>query len=129
MPELPEVETMVRGIRPHVQGLTLIRFRRTPCSCRPILVAPEPSLISRRAARKRVTSVWRRAKRVILELETGDAFVIEPRMTGLMLVSDPPDESHLRAEWILEAKGTQKHLWFWDRRGLGTVRFYRRDDL
>lgn len=76
-----------------------------------------------------MASVWRRAKRVILELETGDAFVIEPRMTGLMLVCDPPDESHLRAEWVLEGNGKQNRLWFWDRRGLGTIRFYRGEEL
>jgi formamidopyrimidine-DNA glycosylase len=129
MPELPEVETMVRGIRPHVEGRTLLKFRRTPCRCRPMLVNPEPGVISRRAAKRLVTSVWRRAKRVILELETGDAFVIEPRMTGLMLVSDPPDQSHLRAEWLLGSEKQPKKLWFWDRRGLGTIRFYRRDEL
>jgi formamidopyrimidine-DNA glycosylase len=129
MPELPEVETMVRGIRPHVEGRRLVKFRRTRCKCRPMLVEPEPGAISRRIAGRRVTTVWRRAKRVILELETGDAFVIEPRMTGLMLVSDPPDQSHLRAEWVLDSGRETRKLWFWDRRGLGTIRFYRREEL
>lgn len=129
MPELPEVETMVRGIRPHVEGRTLVRFRRTRCKCRPMLIEPQPGAIGRRIAGRRITSVWRRAKRVILELETGAAFVIEPRMTGLMLVSDPPNQSHLRAEWVLDSEREPKQLWFWDRRGLGTIRFYQPEEL
>lgn len=50
--------------------------------------------------------------------------MIEPRMTGLMLLSDPPDRSHLRIEWRFAGKGEYKSLWFWDRRGLGTVRLF-----
>jgi len=37
------------------------------------------------------------------------------------LLADPPDPEHLRFEWRLGGKGPQP-LWFWDRRGLGTVR-------
>jgi len=68
-----------------------------------------------------IVAVRRRAKRVVLELSTGSAFVIEPRMTGLVLLACPPDPEHLRFEWRLEGKGPRS-LWFWDRRGLGTVR-------
>ncbi|MBX3442633.1 MAG: bifunctional DNA-formamidopyrimidine glycosylase/DNA-(apurinic or apyrimidinic site) lyase [Planctomyces sp.] len=129
MPELPEVETMVRGIRPVVEGASLAGFRRVRCSCRPILVSPSVGVIARRAAGRTLSRVWRRAKRVILELDSGDAFVIEPRMTGLMLVSDPPDAGHLRVEWQLTRGAEERSLWFWDRRGLGTVRFFRRAEL
>jgi len=75
-------------------------------------------------------------KRIILEMESGAALVIEPRMTGLMLVSDPPDPEHLRLEFqtvsVASAQKTSNSpraknsketssVWFWDRRGLGTV--------
>ena len=71
------------------------------------------------------------AKRVVLELETTEAFVIEPRMTGLMLLSDPPTREHLRFEWefVAEQPGGVDRLWFWDRRGLGTLRLYTADEL
>ncbi len=92
-----------------------------------------------------ITSVRRLAKRIVLDLSSGDSFVIEPRMTGLMLVSDPPDRGHLRFEWRL-GKGVAKwrsgkvaegsagdalapSLWFWDRRGLGTVRLYSPEEM
>jgi formamidopyrimidine-DNA glycosylase len=42
-------------------------------------------------------------------------------MTGLMLLSDPPDRDHLRIEWQFSGKAEFNSLWFWDRRGLGTV--------
>ncbi len=55
--------------------------------------------------------------------------VIEPRMTGLMLLSDPPDRDHLRVEWRLAGSAEYRSLWFWDRRGLGTVRLFGPGEL
>ena len=126
MPELPEVETMVRGIRPHVAGRTIAAFRRCRCARKPIAVTPEPSRVSRKLAGQTVTDVRRFAKRVVIELSGGGAFAIEPRMTGLMLLSDPPSAEHLRVEWRFAEPSPTGYgsLWFWDRRGLGTVRYY-----
>ncbi len=121
MPELPEVETMVRGIRAAVEGRRLTGFSRCPCRCRPIALRPPLKSIQTRCEGQILVAVRRRAKRIVLELSSGDAFVIEPRMTGLILLADPPDPEHLRFEWRLGGKGP-KSLWFWDRRGLGTVR-------
>ncbi len=48
-------------------------------------------------------------------------------MTGLMLLGDPPDREHLRIEWQLTTPPVghaNTRLWFWDRRGLGTLRLY-----
>lgn len=139
MPELPEVETMVRGIRPHVTGRAIVAVRRCRCPCKPIAVRPSLRTISRRIRGTSVTSVRRLAKRVVLELSSGEAIVIEPRMTGLMLLSDPPDREHLRLKWLLAAESATcsplatedraMSLWFWDRRGLGTVRLYSRHQL
>lgn len=61
----------------------------------------------------------------MLDLSGGDTFVIEPRMTGLVLLVDPPDRAHLRVEWLLEGDRERNSLWFWDSRGLGTVRLLR----
>jgi formamidopyrimidine-DNA glycosylase len=122
MPELPEVETMVRGIRPFVEGRELVALRKCRCRCRPVELRPGFARAVRRAVGQTVTAVRRRAKRVILELESGEAFVIEPRMTGLMLLRDPPDVEHLRFEWAFAGDRGYNSVWFWDRRGLGTVR-------
>ncbi|MBI3865968.1 MAG: bifunctional DNA-formamidopyrimidine glycosylase/DNA-(apurinic or apyrimidinic site) lyase [Planctomycetia bacterium] len=129
MPELPEVETMVRGIRPFVEGRRIVEFARCPCRCRPLSLRPGLAAIRRRCEGQAIAAVRRRAKRIILELASGDAFVVEPRMTGLMLVAGPPDHEHLRYEWRLGGSQQPQSLWFWDRRGLGTVRLFAPAEL
>lgn len=129
MPELPEVETMVRGIRSFVEGGRIVEFARYPCKCRPLSIRPKLPAIQRRCEGQTITAARRRAKRIVLELSSGDAFVIEPRMTGLMLVADPPDREHLRYEWRLAGAKRPRSLWFWDRRGLGTIRLLSPSEL
>jgi len=121
MPELPEVETMVRTIRDHVVGREIAQFVKCPSPCRPIALSPGIAAIGKRVIGETVVAVRRRAKRVVLELSSGDSFVIEPRMTGLMLIADPPDRKHLRIEWRFADDRSPGALWFWDQRGLGTV--------
>jgi len=121
MPELPEVETMVRWIRASVEGLRIVGFQACPCACRPLTIRPALEAIAEQVVGQTIVEVTRRAKRVVLRLESGSAFVIEPRMTGLMLLADPPDPEHLRVVWKLKSGKLARSLWFWDRRGLGTV--------
>jgi formamidopyrimidine-DNA glycosylase len=124
MPELPEVETMVRGIREAAQGSRIEGVFKCRCACRPIDIKPGWPGIQKKAKGQTIAAVYRLAKRVVLDLASGDAFIIEPRMTGLMLLGDPPDTTHLRLEWRLKKANKPRSLWFWDRRGLGTLRLY-----
>jgi len=128
MPELPEVETMVRGIRPHVVGRRIAALQKCRCACRPIQIRPSLRTLQKRCAGHVVERVERIGKRVLLQLDSGNVVAIEPRMTGLMLVEGAPDEGHLRLRWTF-ADHTAPHLWFWDRRGLGTVTIYRADEF
>ncbi|MEZ5941051.1 MAG: bifunctional DNA-formamidopyrimidine glycosylase/DNA-(apurinic or apyrimidinic site) lyase [Planctomycetaceae bacterium] len=121
MPELPEVETMVRGVRPYVEGRPLIDVRLPRCLKKPISLTPDMRAIRKQCVGQVVSRVFRRAKRIVIELESGHSFLIEPRMTGLLLVADPPTVDHLRFEWRLD--GSDFPLLFWDRRGLGTISF------
>lgn len=129
MPELPEVETMVRGIRETAEGRRLLGVFQCRCQCQPLDIQPKWTAIQRRTKGETIVSVHRLAKRVILELSSGDSFVIEPRMTGLMLLKDPPDREHLRIEWRLENGKEHESVWFWDRRGLGTLRLYSAKEM
>jgi formamidopyrimidine-DNA glycosylase len=122
MPELPEVETMVRGIRPHLVDRRIEDVRPGPCRCRPILIQPGISRMRKLSVGQQVTAVNRRAKRVVITLANSWSFVIEPRMTGLMLVDEPPSREHLRFEWQVRQGRKRESVWFWDRRGLGTLR-------
>ena len=129
MPELPEVETMVRGIRPFVEGRRIVAARKCRCSCKPLQTEPAWPRIAKRLKGEIVTAVRRLAKRIILETAAGDSLAVEPRMTGLMLLADPPDRRHLRFQWDFDGDREFNSLWFWDRRGLGTVRLYRPGEL
>lgn len=124
MPELPEVETMVRGIRDSILGCELHKLKRCRCSRKPITISPDFAKMRKLSEHATATAVERLGKRVLIALDNGWTFVIEPRMTGLMLLGDPPSGDHLRLEWQWKNTGdSDSHsVWFWDRRGLGTVR-------
>jgi formamidopyrimidine-DNA glycosylase len=120
MPELPEVETMRRGIA-GIAGCTIAGAERLRCKRRPILLQPRPATLVRKLAGQRIAEVGRLGKRVVLRLENDARLIFEPRMTGLVLVADPPTQEHLRFRLDL-ADGPIPHVWYWDRRGLGSVR-------
>jgi formamidopyrimidine-DNA glycosylase len=119
MPELPEVETMRRGILPIV-GATIVTAQRPPCSKRPIVMTPRIDRLSKRIAGQKIQRVDRLGKRVVVVTENADRVIFEPRMTGLVLISDPPTMEHLRFRMELKSCPV-KELLFWDRRGLGNV--------
>jgi formamidopyrimidine-DNA glycosylase len=127
MPELPEVETMCRGIGGCVgRRIAAATFPRS--RVRPITVAPRPAAVVRAITGRTIAGVGRRGKRVVLELAAPAAapawLVIEPRMTGLMLVAEPPSPEHVRLDLALAGgRGAgPRRLLFWDQRGLGTIR-------
>ncbi len=125
MPELPEVETMRRGVLP-VVGSTIASICTPPCERRPILMSPSIDQIDRVLKGQQIAAVERRGKRVLLRSGAGHLLILEPRMTGLVLIAEPPTREHLRLQIRLTG-GPHRDLWFWDRRGLGTVRLLDAD--
>jgi formamidopyrimidine-DNA glycosylase len=125
MPELPEVETMRRGIA-GIAGSTIAAVRFPRSRVRPLSILPRPAALAERLSDRTVAGVHRRGKRIVIEIApAGDDgrrwLAIEPRMTGLMLLVDPPTAEHVRM--VVEFAGPgRKPLTFWDRRGLGTIR-------
>ena len=120
MPELPEVETMRRGIAA-IAGSRIVSARPVPCRHKRIAIGPRPADFARRAQGRKIVSIERVGKRVVLRLDSDDAIVFEPRMTGLVLLADPPNREHLRFRVRL-CGGEVEQLLYWDRRGLGSVR-------
>jgi formamidopyrimidine-DNA glycosylase len=102
-------------------GSRIAAAGRVPCRKRPILVQPGPAALRRKVVGQKIESIGRVGKRVVMHLESGYAIVFEPRMTGLVLVADPPTREHLRFRLDLQG-GPLKSIWYWDRRGLGSVR-------
>ncbi|NBT12698.1 MAG: bifunctional DNA-formamidopyrimidine glycosylase/DNA-(apurinic or apyrimidinic site) lyase [Planctomycetia bacterium] len=133
MPELPEVETMCRGLAGAVGGrIVAVEFPRG--RVRPLAITPAPATLRRRISGRTLAAVRRRGKRVLLELVGDDRsadvlwLAIEPRMTGLMLIAEPPSAEHVRLVLELDhgRAGSQhpRRVLFWDRRGLGTISLY-----
>jgi formamidopyrimidine-DNA glycosylase len=127
MPELPEVETMRRGVAAIV-GSRIDAVHLPRSTKRPILVAPEIRQFRRLAVGRTVAAVERIGKRVVVCLSDDRRIVIEPRMTGLALVANPPTREHLRVQFRLSG-GSAPELLYWDRRGLGSVRLMAPDEF
>lgn len=120
MPELPEVETMRRGVAA-AAGATILDAQMLNCRRKPICVEPRIDHFRRRCIDQEIAEVQRFGKRVVLALVNHHRIVFEPRMTGLVLVADPPSVDHLRFELRL-AGAPFERIQYWDRRGLGSVR-------
>lgn len=136
MPELPEVETVARGLRTHIQGKTIKnvvvlekkKFRGTLAQLKKYVFG------------KKVTAITRRAKWLILELSSGYGFVIHLKMTGQLLYNDTYlgghtmnhekvqtlPNSHTRV--IFEFQDTSK-LYFQDMRKFGYVELYSKKEI
>ncbi len=121
MPELPEVETMRRGVLPIV-GSCITSVTLPRCKLKPITLLPKIAAFRRRAVGREITAIDRLGKRVLVRLDSDDIIIFEPRMTGLVLLADPPNQAHLRLQIALD--GEHPQLLFWDRRGLGSVRLF-----
>src|SRR5947208_8721338 len=82
MPELPEVETVKRGLQPSVEGrrLTSVETRRGD------LRAPFPEDFADRLTGRRVERLWRRAKYIMADLDAGETLVIHLGMSGRITV-------------------------------------------
>ena len=119
MPELPEVETIVRDLRPRLAGRTLT----TPhLHHRDVLRQVSRQRLIRTLDRNRVAAVDRRAKHVVVLLASGHRLVIQPRMTGNLLVYERRLTAEQRRYAVLEAGiGGGARLVYRDVRRLGTI--------
>ena len=120
MPELPEVETMVRGLRPALQGRTIeIASVLDPF----LLQGVTAEEFERRVSGAGVRSVGRRGKWVVIELIIDKGYiVIQPRMTGGFWLIPPERPEHIRVTFAL--RGPEQSVWFCDSRRLGKIAWY-----
>ena len=82
MPELPEVETVRRGLEPAMVGARLARVEQR----RPDLRFPFPELFTERLEGQTVTGLGRRAKYLLADLSSGEVLVMHLGMSGRFLV-------------------------------------------
>jgi formamidopyrimidine-DNA glycosylase len=123
MPELPEVETVARDLRPRIVGATISRawvgWPRT-------LRTGDAATLEAAIVGRRVEAVGRRAKLVVIELSGGAALTIHLKMTGQLFVV--PAETTLDP-YVRLAIGLEdgRELRFRDIRKFGRVGVHLRD--
>ena len=84
MPELPEVETIMRGISPFLEGATIKRIKLNRADLR----WPFPKNFTSRLKEAKVLNLKRRSKYILIDLNTGETLLIHLGMSGKILVSD-----------------------------------------
>jgi formamidopyrimidine-DNA glycosylase len=88
VPELPEVETIARGLAHKVVGKTIARVK---VGLRKIAVAPPKVRFERALVGETIVGVSRRAKYAVIELSSGRRLVTSLRMTGCLIVQAATD--------------------------------------
>ncbi|MGC3938071.1 bifunctional DNA-formamidopyrimidine glycosylase/DNA-(apurinic or apyrimidinic site) lyase [Roseobacter sp. EG26] len=86
MPELPEVETVKRGLTPAMEGIIIAKAEVN----RPDLRWPFPPDMAVRLTGQRVERLRRRSKYILADLGSGETLLIHLGMSGRMLVSGDP---------------------------------------
>ncbi len=119
MPELPEVEVICQGLLPHLINRTIVsvycsgKQLRSPVPCKEMQI---------KLTGKRITSLGRRAKYLILKIDHGGTLIIHLGMSGNMGIFDrgSAKKKHDHVCWQLD-NGTE--LRFNDTRRFGAVHF------
>jgi formamidopyrimidine-DNA glycosylase len=117
MPELPEVETVVRGLRPHLQGQRLARVTLRRADIR----TPIPPDFVQRVTGAVVQAVERRAKWIVLGLDRGTSVLVHLGMSGRLVLipgEAPAPGPHDHVDFVTDAGATIR---FTDPRRFGVV--------
>ncbi|MGF1544976.1 MAG: bifunctional DNA-formamidopyrimidine glycosylase/DNA-(apurinic or apyrimidinic site) lyase [Parvularculaceae bacterium] len=93
MPELPEVETVRRGLAPTMAGATIAGVRLA----RPDLRFPFPSRFAERLVGARIDALDRRGKYLLAALSTGETLVMHLGMTGRFTIATSTPDRALEA--------------------------------
>ncbi|MCZ4090569.1 bifunctional DNA-formamidopyrimidine glycosylase/DNA-(apurinic or apyrimidinic site) lyase [Sinorhizobium psoraleae] len=139
MPELPEVETVRRGLAPTMEGALLVRAELR----RPDLRFPFPDNFSASVAGRRIVSLSRRAKYLMIDLEGGDVIIAHLGMSGSFRVeagtdADTPgrfhhprgkDEKHDHVIFHLSGQSGPARVIYNDPRRFGFMDLARRDGI
>lgn len=121
MPELPEAETIARGLHSRMAGQVVRRVRVH----RDEVVEPlRPRTFVRRLTGRRILSVGRRAKWITAELDDGSRWVTQLRMTGRFSWEPPGalrSAPHLAASLLVEGRRESGIVRFFDVRRFGRM--------
>ncbi|MBV9971883.1 MAG: bifunctional DNA-formamidopyrimidine glycosylase/DNA-(apurinic or apyrimidinic site) lyase [Candidatus Eremiobacteraeota bacterium] len=124
MPELPEVETIARGLRDFIVGR---RIGRVQIGLPKMAIAPHDINFKRALIGEAITRVDRRGKYVVMQLASGRALVTSLRMTGRLIFQRTPRRSHPYTHVRLDFEDGSR-LCFADSRQFGRMRLIERGE-
>jgi formamidopyrimidine-DNA glycosylase len=119
VPELPETETIARDLDGAIRGrkITKVSVRKAD-----VLREVTARGLAKKLRNATIIRSWRRAKLVVLDLDTGDRLVVQPRFTGALLIDDGTFEgSELSYSTLRLTLDDGRSLHYADVRRLGTV--------
>jgi formamidopyrimidine-DNA glycosylase len=124
MPELPEVECVVRGLRKRIVGETIDRVTIHL----PRIVWGSPLELAEHLPGRTFRDVRRRGKLIIIDLDGGFSLLVHLRMTGqlLWLPQDAPQEKHTHLIFHLRSG---RHLHYRDQRQFGWIQLAESEHL
>jgi len=99
MPELPEVETIVRGLREPLVGR---RFTGLRIGWENLIAKPTAEEFKRRIVGQKILDMKRRGKYLVFALSGGESLIIHLRMTGQLLIRNSGDELDKHDHLIFE---------------------------
>lgn len=117
MPELPEVETVRRGLQPAMEGqvITNVDIRR------PDLRWPFPENMAERLTGKKVERLRRRSKYILADLSSGETLIIHLGMSGRMQVSEKNHPEPLKHDHVVLDMENGARITFNDARRFGAM--------
>jgi len=119
VPELPEVETVVRDLRPHLTGC---RIRSVQAGARKLRKPWQPEWNPLLTGRQ-IQAVRRRGKWILLDLDDDHILVIHLGMTGQLTVADARTDLVSHTHLVFDLEGT-KQLRFRDIRRFGSATLF-----
>ncbi|HLQ58586.1 MAG TPA: bifunctional DNA-formamidopyrimidine glycosylase/DNA-(apurinic or apyrimidinic site) lyase [Gemmatimonadales bacterium] len=87
MPELPEVETIVRELAPRLEGFRVARVQLNKTD---VLRRVSKARLIKTLRGNTIEQITRRAKHAVFRLSSGHRMIIQPRMTGSLVVHERP---------------------------------------
>lgn len=125
MPELPEVETIVRQLNREIKGKTITDFY---CNSFKMLATHNYSIFRRTIKNKKILNIGRRGKIILLELSQNLVLAIHLRLTGQLFIRKPsaPSDPFNRAKFFL---GKNLELRFNDLRRFGQIWLLKKEEV
>jgi formamidopyrimidine-DNA glycosylase len=123
MPELPEVETVARDLRPRLVGATIVGARTKWIRT---LRSQDPVAFETGVAGREILAVGRRAKQLVVDLSGDAALTIHLKMTGQLFVVPAGTAEDPYTRLVLEL-GDGREVHFRDIRKFGKIGLYGRD--